>query len=112
PPDLDGLDADHLAYVMYTSGTTGTPNGVEVSHRNLLALVDDPCWTDGAHERVLAHSPQTFDAAAYELWVPLLHGGTVVVAPPGKLDATRLATLVAERDVTALWLGSAMFDLI
>jgi amino acid adenylation domain-containing protein len=112
PPDLGGLDADHLAYVMYTSGTTGTPNGVEVSHRNVLALVDDPCWSDGAHERVLAHSPQTFDAAAYELWVPLLHGGTVVVAPPGKLDAARLATLVAERDVTALWLGSAMFDLI
>ncbi|OIK05294.1 non-ribosomal peptide synthetase [Streptomyces monashensis] len=112
PPDLDGLDGGHLAYVMYTSGSTGTPAGVEVTHRNVLALVDDPCWTDGAHERVLVHSPQTFDASAYELWVPLLRGGTAVLAPPGNLDAARLATLVAEREVTALWLGSGLFDLV
>ncbi|MFJ3232907.1 amino acid adenylation domain-containing protein [Streptomyces sp. NPDC086787] len=111
-PDTGGLGEDHLAYVMYTSGSTGTPNGVEVSHRNVLALALDPCWDDGAHRRVLAHSPQTFDASVYEWWVPLLHGGTVVVAPPGRLDTARLATLVAERDVTALWLGSGQFDLL
>ncbi|MFJ4011024.1 amino acid adenylation domain-containing protein [Streptomyces sp. NPDC090026] len=111
-PEPAGLHADHLAHVMHTSGSTGTPNAVEVSHRNVLSLVDDPSWTDGSHERVLVHSPQDFDAAAYELWVPLLHGGTAVVAPPGKLDAARLAALVTEREVTALWLGSAQFDLL
>ncbi|MFF8413728.1 amino acid adenylation domain-containing protein [Streptomyces omiyaensis] len=111
-PDLAGLRGGHLAHVMHTSGTSGPPNAVEVTHRNLLALVDDPCWSDGAHERVLVHSPQDFDAAAYELWVPLLHGGTAVVAPPGRLDAARIAALVTEREVTALWLGSAQFDLL
>lgn len=112
PPDTEQLHGAHSAYVMYTSGTTGTPNGVEVSHGSVLGLALDPCWADGAHERVLAHSPVGFDASTYELWVPLLHGGAAVVAPPGKLDAAALATLVAGQGVTALWLTAGMFDLI
>lgn len=112
PPDADGLGEEHIAYVMYTSGSTGTPNAVEVSHRNVLDVALDPCWAGGAHQRVLVHTPQTFDPSAYELWVPLLHGGAAVVAPPGKLDAARLATVIAERGVTGLWLSSGLFDVI
>nr|AGS49514.1 long-chain-fatty-acid--CoA ligase [uncultured bacterium esnapd7] len=108
---LDDVDAD-IAHVLYTSGSTGTPNGVEVSHANVLAFALDPGFGAEAHERVLVHSPHTFDAATYELWVPLLQGGTAVIAPPGKLDPARLATLIAEHEVTALWLTSGQFDLI
>ena len=111
-PDTEEIHGADIAYVMYTSGTTGTPNGVEVSHGNVLALALDPCWSDGAHERVLAHSPVGFDALTYELWVPLLRGGVAVVAPPGKLDVARLATLIAGQGVTAVWLTAGMFDLI
>nr|AGS49542.1 long-chain-fatty-acid--CoA ligase [uncultured bacterium esnapd8] len=112
PPDIDGVGEEHVAYVMYTSGSTGTPNGVEVSHRNVLNLALDPCWGSGAHQRVLVHTPHTVDASTYEMWVPLLNGGAAVVAPPGKLDVARLATVVAERGVTALWLTAGLFDLI
>jgi amino acid adenylation domain-containing protein len=111
-PEGFGLAEEHAACVLYTSGSTGTPKGVEVSHRNVLTLALDPCWANGAHERVLAHSPLTFDASTYELWVALLHGGTAVIAPPGRLDPARLATLVSERDVTALWLTAGQFDLM
>ncbi|MFZ3561264.1 amino acid adenylation domain-containing protein [Streptomyces sp. BH055] len=111
-PEADGVDGEHIAYVSCTSGPTGTPNGVEVSHRGALAFALDTCWADGAHERVLLHTPLNPDPAAYELWVPLLHGGTCVVAPPGKLDAARLASVVSERSVTALWLGSHRFELL
>ncbi|MEQ4718553.1 amino acid adenylation domain-containing protein [Nonomuraea sp. B19D2] len=78
------VDPGSAAYVMYTSGSTGTPKGVVVTHANILELASDRRFA--AHRRVLLHSPHTFDAATYELWVPLLNGGTVVVAPPGPLQ--------------------------
>ncbi|MCA1697298.1 MAG: AMP-binding protein, partial [Actinobacteria bacterium] len=81
---------DNLVYVMYTSGSTGTPKGVAVRHRDVVALALARCFAGGGHERVLLHSPQAFDASTYELWVPLLTGGQVVVAPPGELTVELL----------------------
>ncbi|MEU6485709.1 amino acid adenylation domain-containing protein [Streptomyces sp. NPDC046887] len=100
------------AYVMYTSGSTGTPKGVLVSHRNVTALALDPRFDPHAHTRVLLHSPAAFDAATYELWVPLLNGGTVVIAPPGDLDVLDYQRVIAEQRVTALWLTSSLFNVI
>ncbi|MFC5665425.1 amino acid adenylation domain-containing protein [Kitasatospora misakiensis] len=114
-PDHDpGLPVhpDRLAYVMFTSGSTGTPKGVAVRHRDVVDLADDRRWRDGRHERVLLHSPHAFDAATYELWTPLLHGGTVVVAPPGTLDAAALHALPGRHGVTAVFLTKALFDLV
>lgn len=75
-PETRGVGDHSAAYVMFTSGSTGRPKGVEVTHRNVVDLALDECWSGGAHRRVLVHSPHTFDASTYELWVPLFHGGT------------------------------------
>ncbi|PWG06970.1 hypothetical protein DF268_45900, partial [Streptomyces sp. V2] len=57
-----------LAYVMFTSGSTGRPKGVAVTQSAVVALAADARFA--GHERVLFHSPHSFDAATYEIWVP------------------------------------------
>jgi amino acid adenylation domain-containing protein/non-ribosomal peptide synthase protein (TIGR01720 family) len=110
PTDDPGVpvSAAGLAYVMYTSGSTGTPKGVAVTHRDVVALVTDSRFAGGAHQRVLAHSPLAFDASTYELWVPLLRGGQVVLPPAPDVTVRMLADL----DVTALWLTAGLFRLV
>ncbi|MFJ3789523.1 amino acid adenylation domain-containing protein [Kitasatospora sp. NPDC090091] len=103
---------DRLAYVMFTSGSTGTPKGVAVRHRDVVDLAADRRWQDGRHERILLHSPHAFDAATYELWTPLLAGDSVVVAPPGGLDAAALHAVATRHGVTAVFLTKALFDLV
>ncbi|MFJ9852283.1 non-ribosomal peptide synthase/polyketide synthase [Streptomyces sp. NPDC101150] len=101
-----------LAYVMYTSGSTGRPKGVAVTHRDVVALALAACWRGGGHERVLLHSPTAFDLSTYEHWVPLLGGGRIVVAPPGRLDLDLLHQAVTEHQVTGLWLTAGLFRLV
>ncbi|MFJ2767110.1 amino acid adenylation domain-containing protein [Streptomyces sp. NPDC087300] len=108
--ELPSITGGLAAYAMFTSGSTGTPKGVVVTHRNIVALAADPCWADGTHARVLAHSPHSFDASTYELWVPLLGGGTVVVAPARDAAAGALEEAVAEHGATGAFLTAALFD--
>ncbi|WIN00178.1 amino acid adenylation domain-containing protein [Actinoplanes oblitus] len=110
-PDIR-VHPDNLGYVMYTSGSTGRPKGVAVRHRDIVALAADHRWTGGAHDRVLCRSPHAFDACTYELWVPLLRGGTVVLAPPGEPDPRTLARTVADGRATAAFLTTALFNLM
>ncbi|MGW5496076.1 non-ribosomal peptide synthase/polyketide synthase [Streptomyces olivaceoviridis] len=103
---------DRLAYVMYTSGSTGTPKGIAVTHRDVVSLALDACWEGDAHRRVLMRSPHAFDASTYELWVPLLSGGRVVIAPPGDLTLDALRTLLVAEEVTSVFLTTALFNVI
>ncbi|UQI47101.1 amino acid adenylation domain-containing protein [Streptomyces sp. HU2014] len=114
PPGVPLFPAEprQLAYVMFTSGSTGTPKGVAVTHENVVGLARDQAWRGGAHGRVLLHSPHAFDASTYELWVPLLSGGAVVVAPPGELDARAVAAAVTDAGITGLWVTAGLFSVL
>ncbi|MFI0976441.1 amino acid adenylation domain-containing protein, partial [Streptomyces sp. NPDC021093] len=103
---------ERLASVMFTSGSTGMPKGVAITHRGLVALAADTAFDTGAHDRVLHHSPLAFDASAYEIWAPLLRGGQVVIAPPGQLDPVALGALVKDAGVTVAFFTTALFNLL
>jgi amino acid adenylation domain-containing protein/non-ribosomal peptide synthase protein (TIGR01720 family) len=101
-----------LAYMMYTSGSTGAPKGVAVTHKGVAALAADRCWSGGNHERVMHAAPHAFDASTYELWVPLLAGGTVVVAPSGNLHGDSLRQLITERGLTAACIPAGLLRVL
>ncbi|SDD36728.1 amino acid adenylation domain-containing protein [Actinokineospora iranica] len=105
-------DPGHLAYVIHTSGSTGAPKGVAVTHGDIVALAEDSAFRPPAQRRVLLHAPHAFDASTYEMWVPLLTGGTLVVAPPGELDVEALAEVITGHAVTGLWLTAGLFRLV
>ncbi len=103
--------ADSLAYIMYTSGSTGRPKGVAVPHRAVCRLVHGQHYADfGPGLRTLLLAPLAFDASTFELWAPLLHGGTCVVFPGRQLDLEVLGTLVERQRINCLWLTAALFN--
>ncbi|PDP88036.1 non-ribosomal peptide synthetase, partial [Glycomyces fuscus] len=108
---LPEADPRALAYVMHTSGSTGEPKGVAVTHADVVALARDSRWGGGRDERVLLHSSHAFDAATYEVWVPLLRGGAVVVAPPQRLTAREFGALARRHRVTSTFVTAALFNL-
>lgn len=96
-------------YVMHTSGSTGRPKGVVATHRNVVAFALDSAWRAPAHRAVLFHSSHAFDAATYEMWMPLLTGGRVVVAE-ADLDAVSLRGLAGGGRITAMFLTTGLFN--
>jgi amino acid adenylation domain-containing protein len=102
--------ATDVAYVSFTSGSTGEPKGVEVLHRGVVRLVRTADYLDlGPTQVVLAASPLAFDASTFELWGPLLNGGRVVLAPPGPLSTSEIAEVMAAGRVTTAWFSAGMF---
>jgi amino acid adenylation domain-containing protein len=94
------LSPDNLAYVLYTSGSTGQPKAVGVSH---WALTNHMAWMLDRFplqqtDRVLQRTPYSFDASIWEFFAPLLAGATLVMLP---VDAQRDPSLIVKCMVEA-----------
>ncbi|MBW3570023.1 MAG: amino acid adenylation domain-containing protein, partial [Gemmatimonadetes bacterium] len=106
-----GVGPRGLAYVMYTSGSTGIPRGVGVEHRNVVRLVRGANYANlGPEQVVLQAAPVSFDASTLELWGPLLNGGRVVLMPGARPSLQELGATVAAHGVTTLWLTAGLFQ--
>jgi len=96
---------DDAAYVLYTSGSTGAPKGVVVTHD---AIVNRLVWMRSHYgittqDRILQKTPYTFDVSVWEFFLPLIAGATLVVAPPdAHRDPLHLARLVREHRISVL----------
>ncbi len=106
---------ENLAYVIYTSGSTGQPKGIQITHQalaNFLMAGWHPAILS-ADDRLLAVTTMSFDIALFDLFLPLIHGAEVVIAPrEAGMDAALLADLVAEQDITILQATPATFRLL
>ena len=102
-------EAASLAYVMYTSGSTGQPKGVCVEHRNVVRLVKNTDYVRLEGEVFLQFAPISFDAATLEIWGPLLNGGRLVVYRPGPTSLEELGSEIERSGITTLWLTSGLF---
>ncbi|WP_164904304.1 non-ribosomal peptide synthetase [Streptomyces albidoflavus] len=103
---------DQLAYTMFTSGSTGEPKGIGITHRDIVDLAGDRCWQFPGTARGMFAAPHTFDGSTVEVWVRLLTGGTLIVTPPGRTDAARLRSLVADHGLTHAHLTAGLFRVI
>ena len=105
-----GLLPGHLAYVMYTSGSTGVPKGVSVTHRAVDRLVRGGGFVEvGGGDVVALLSSVSFDAATFEIWGALASGARLAVAPEGVLSVGELAGFLRAGGVTVLWLTAGLF---
>lgn len=105
------LTAESPAYVMYTSGSTGRPKGVVVPHRAVVRLVTGQSYVPfGPEMRTLLLAPTAFDASTFELWAPLLHGGTCVLFSDRHPDLDRLGLVIRDEQINCLWLTAGLFN--
>jgi amino acid adenylation domain-containing protein/non-ribosomal peptide synthase protein (TIGR01720 family) len=103
---------DSLAYVIYTSGSTGIPKGAAVPHRAVSRLVLNTDYVPLDRSDVVAHaSNESFDAATFEIWGPLLSGGLLVVVPKETaLSARGFADFLRAERVTTMFVTTALFN--
>jgi amino acid adenylation domain-containing protein len=107
------VGAQNLAYVLYTSGSTGVPKGVLLHHRGLVNRLraGQKAYDLSADDRVLHKASFSFDASLWEIFWPLTTGARLVLARPGgQQDSAYLAEAVERQGVTIMHFVPSMLQ--
>lgn len=104
--------AGDLAYVMYTSGSTGNPKGVVVKQKSIIRLVKNPNYINfHKNEKILQTGSIVFDACTFEIWASLLNGFELYIIKKSELlDPNSLKSYLIENKITILWLTAPLLN--
>lgn len=107
------MSSRSLAYVMYTSGASGKPKGIQIEHKG---VVNQITWMNSAYpvhttDRILQKTPYTFDMSVWELFCANWYGATVVLCNPAKHNEPEyLSTLIQDEQITHIQFTPTMLS--
>ena len=101
-PDVDVIGSD-IAYILFTSGTTGHPKGVMISHLNAMTFIESACgfFEIRKEDRFSNIAPLQFDMSVFDIYVAFRAGACVVIIPESMaVFPSRLAKYISETKIT------------
>jgi amino acid adenylation domain-containing protein len=105
-PEYHNLDTD-IAYILYTSGSTGNPKGVMISHLNIINYVDwaSECFEISKTDNILSTAPFHFDMSTFDIYCALKTGATLCIAPESSLLFPGKLLSLIEKERITIWKG-------
>ena len=106
---------DDLAYILYTSGSTGMPKGVTLTHRNAISFVEwcSSVFNPDEHDRFSSHAPFHFDLSILDIYLPMKHGSSLYLVSEelGKNPA-KMAAFIASNQLTVWYSTPSILSLL
>lgn len=111
-PCISGVTGENLAYVMYTSGSTGNPKGVMIEHHSVINYLE---WMQHKYplsekDVVLQKTPFSFDVSVWELFWGIHVGASVSSYPGGEKDPSIIAEVIKQHQVTIVQFVPSMLS--
>ena len=107
----ENIKSTNLAYVMYTSGSTGSPKGVMITHKNVLRLVKNSNYLNFNKINILQAGSLAFDASTFEIWGALLNGGCLhLISKEDLLNVKKVKKVINKNKINALFLTASLFN--
>jgi amino acid adenylation domain-containing protein len=115
PVSDQGTIETDLAYILYTSGSTGDPKGVMISHRTIFTFINW-CYEKfqvNARDRVTSHAPIHFDLSTFDIFVTCKAGGTIVLIPEKlSIFPLKLVQLLQDEQITITYMVPSILSMM